>query len=78
MIGHIRPVDQICDASGRPLQVQGKSMKAAHTGMGVSSGDFNALVEDLIGALDRFKVEEADKNALLAALGPMKSDIVEK
>lgn len=53
-------------------------MKAAHTGMGVSSGDFNALVEDLIGALDRFKVEEADKNALLAALGPMKSDIVEK
>ena len=71
-------VDQICEASGGPCKYKGKSMKAAHMGMGISGADFGALVEDLVGALDKFKVKEADKNALLGVLGPMKSDIVEK
>ena len=71
-------VDQICQAAGGPCKYTGKSMKDAHKGMGVSGADFNALVEDLVAALDKFHVKEADKNALLGALGPMKSDIVEK
>jgi hemoglobin len=53
-------------------------MKAAHAGMGISGADFGALAEDLVGALDKFMVKEADKNTLLGVLGPMKSDIVEK
>ena len=69
-------VDQICEASGGPCKYSGKGMSAAHAGMGIHDGDFNALVEDLVRALDKFKVAEADKNALLAALGPMKTDIV--
>jgi hemoglobin len=71
-------VDQICEASGGPCKYKGKSMKAAHAGMGISGADFNALVEDLVGALDKFNVKPADKNTLLGVLGPMKSDIVEK
>ena len=71
-------VDQICQASGGPCKYTGKSMKEAHAGMGVSTADFNALVEDLVAALDKFKVAEADKTTLLGVLGPMKSDIVEK
>ena len=71
-------VDQICEASGGPCKYKGKSMKEAHKGMGVSGADFNALVEDLVGALDKFKVPEKEKGELLGALGPMKSDIVEK
>jgi hemoglobin len=71
-------VDQICEATGGPCKYTGKSMKDAHAGMGITSADFNALVEDLVGALDKFKVKEADKNALLGALGSMKSEIVEK
>src|SRR6516225_6827682 len=69
-------VDQICQASGGPCKYTGKSMKDAHQGMGISSADFGALVEDLVGALDKFKVPEAEKNQLLGALGPMKGDIV--
>jgi len=37
---------------------------------------FNALVEDLVKALDQFKVGATEKNELLGALGPMKGDIV--
>jgi len=69
-------VDQICEASGGPCKYTGKDMKTAHSGMGVQSAHFDALVEDLVGALDKYHVAEADKSTLLGVLGPMKADIV--
>lgn len=71
-------VNQICQASGGPCKYTGRDIKTAHAGMGVATADFNALVEDLVGALDKFKVGEKEKGELLGVLGPMKSDIVEK
>lgn len=70
-------VDQICEASGGPCKYTGKDMKTAHRGMGISSADFNALVEDLVGALDKFSVGPTEKNQLLSVLGPMQGQIVE-
>jgi hemoglobin len=71
-------VDQICSATGGPCKYEGKDMKTAHAGMGVKEADFNALVEDLVKALDEFKVPEKEKGELLSALGGMKADIVTK
>lgn len=68
--------EQICAASGGGCTYTGKDMKTAHAGMGVKEADFNALVEDLVKALDNAHVADADKQALLSVLGPMKSDIV--
>lgn len=70
-------VDQICEASGGPCKYKGKNMKDAHRNMGVKDEHFNALVENLVRALDKFQVGEKEKNELLGALGPMKGDIVE-
>lgn len=69
-------VDQICEASGGPCKYTGKTMKESHTGMGVKDEHFNALVEDLVKSLDKFKVPEKEKGELLGALGGMKGDIV--
>jgi truncated hemoglobin YjbI len=69
-------VNQICQASGGPCKYTGKDMKTAHKGMGITDADFGALVEDLVKALDKFKVGEKEKGELLGALGPMKGDIV--
>jgi len=55
----------------------GRDMKSTHKDMGVTDGEFNALVEDLSGALDKLKVPAAEKNELLGLLAPMKGDIVE-
>ena len=71
-------VDQICEASGGPCKYKGKDMKTAHMGMGVSGADFTALVEDLSGALDKLMVGAHEKEQLLGALAPMKTQIVEK
>lgn len=71
-------VDQICQAAGGPCKYTGQDMKTAHAGMGITGADFNALVEDLTATLDKFRVGDKEKNDLLGALGPMKSDIVTK
>jgi hemoglobin len=71
-------VDQICEGSGGPCKYTGRSMKDTHVGMGITSPAFDALVEDLVKALDEFKVGETEKAELLSILGPMRADIVER
>jgi hemoglobin len=52
-------------------------MKRTHDGMGVTGGEFEALVEDLVTTLDRFSVPAAEQQELLGILGPLRTDIVE-
>ena len=71
-------VNQICEASGGPCKYTGRTMKQTHAGMGVTEAAFGELGEDLVSALDHHKVGKTEKDELLAVLGPMKADIVEK
>jgi hemoglobin len=73
--GHL--VDQVCMATGGPCTYTGRTMKATHAGMRISHAEFGALVEDLVAALDTFKVPQKEKSELLGLLGPMNKDIVE-
>ena len=68
--------DQICEAAGGPCSYLGRDMKATHTGMNITDAEWNATVESLVKALDKNKVPAKEKGDLLAALGPMKKDIV--
>jgi hemoglobin len=73
--GHL--VDQVCSATGGPCTYRGRDMTTTHQGMKITNDDFNALVQDLVAALDKFNVPAQEKHELLALLGPMKKDIVE-
>jgi hemoglobin len=55
---------------------EGRSMEDSHAGMDLVDDEFNALVEDLVASLDKFKVPEKEKNEVLGALGPLKPQIV--
>jgi hemoglobin len=70
-------IEQVCEATGGPCKYTGLSMKKSHKNMGVTEGEFNAGVEDLVKALDKFNVPAAEKNELLGILGSLKGDIVE-
>jgi hemoglobin len=70
-------VDQICQASGGPCTYEGRDMRETHDGMGVTAGEFDALVEDLVATLNQFSVPKPEQDELLGLLGPMRSDIVE-
>ncbi len=69
--------DFVCKATGGPCKYTGYDMKKAHKNMGVTQGEFDAIVEDLVATLDKFKVPEEEKKELLAKLGPLAKDIIE-
>ena len=69
-------VEQICAGTGGPCTYTGRDMRSVHAGMGITDAQFNALVEDLVKSLDKFKVPEKEKGELLGILGPMKPSIV--
>jgi hemoglobin len=71
-------VDQICEATGGPCKYTCRSMKDSHAGLGCTADNFNAIVEDLVAALNKFKVGKKEQDELLGILGPLQSDIVEK
>jgi hemoglobin len=70
-------VEQLCVATGGPCEYTGRDMVKTHKNMKVTEGEFDALVEDLVAALDKFNVASPEKNALLNVLAPLKSQIVE-
>ena len=70
-------VDQVCAQTGGPCTYTGRTMKETHLNMGVTEGEFNALVEDLVTTLNAFNVPKPEQDELLNALGTMKGDIVE-
>ncbi|MCS6991540.1 MAG: group 1 truncated hemoglobin [Chitinophagales bacterium] len=77
-------IDQICEATGGPCIYKGLSMKEAHstaTNPGanvanITDEEFNALVGDLVMAMNTLNVPADLQNELLAILAPMKDDIV--
>lgn len=69
-------VEQICFESGGPCTYTGRDMVEAHASRKVSNADFNALVEDLMWAMDQRKVPRTAQNRLLGRLAPMHPDIV--
>jgi len=69
-------IGQVAHCPG--VKYKGRNMKTVHKHMAVTEGEFNAVAEDLVKTLDEFKVPEKEKNELLAAISPLKKDIVEK
>ncbi|HEX4421576.1 MAG TPA: hypothetical protein VH165_26855 [Kofleriaceae bacterium] len=69
-------VEFVCMATGGPCKYTGQDMETSHAGMELVDDEFTALVEDLAGALDKFKVPAKEKGELLGALGPLQPQIV--
>jgi hemoglobin len=69
-------VELVCMATGGPCRYSGLDMETSHAGMEIVEEEFTALVEDLAGALDKFKVPAKEKGELLGALGPMAPQMV--
>ena len=70
-------VDQLCQDTGGPCTYMGLNMRQAHTNMGVTSGEWDAFIEDLVATLNDFNVGKAEQDELLDNLRPMRAEIVE-
>ena len=69
-------IEQVCNATGGPCDYTGRDMPTTHVNMGVTDGEFDALVEDLTATLNQLGVPAAEQNELLGILGPLRSQIV--
>ena len=70
-------VDLICLATGGPCTYTGRNMTEAHHNMGVTGGEWDAFVEDVVTVLNDFKVGKTEQDELLNSLAPMRPEIVE-
>lgn len=71
-----RLVEQFCAELGGPCTYGGRTMAESHASLGVTEADFNALVEDLVDAMQARGVPRRAQNRLLARLAPMHAEIV--
>ena len=69
-------VDFLCVATGGPCTYTGRDMKTAHTGLGITEGDWNASVKDLTATFDKFNVPDKERQEVLTAVSGLKGDIV--
>jgi len=71
-------LDQFCKAAGGPCEYLGRDMKTTHGGLGITEAEWDAAAKHLVGAMDKYKVPQAEKDELMAFVGTQKKDIVEK
>lgn len=62
--------------SGGPQEYHGKDMLSAHQGMNVSQGEYMHVIDDIMKALEKNKIDEQTRNDVLAIAYSLKTDIV--
>ncbi|MEX1222293.1 MAG: group 1 truncated hemoglobin [Idiomarina sp.] len=73
---HQMLTEQVCEISGGPCTYTGEDMVKIHTGLNITNADFNALVENLIIAMEREDVPTTAQNRLLSLLADMHNEVV--
>ncbi|MBQ0833910.1 group 1 truncated hemoglobin [Marinobacter sp.] len=72
---HRHLTDQLCELSGGPCTYSGRGIREAHSAMGITNTQFNALAEDLILAMEANQIPTAAQNRLIKQLLPLYPDI---
>ena len=65
-----------CAGSGGPEPYTGKDMLAAHKGMNISEQEYLAAMDDIVGAMNKNKLDEGTKNDVIAILYSLKGNII--
>lgn len=71
-------IEKFCSLTGGPCTYTGASMVDAHSGRQITEAQFNALVEDLIDAMEEQKIAVATQNRLIAILAPMRPEVIRR
>ncbi len=62
--------------SGGPEQYTGKDMPTAHRGMNISQGEYMSVIDDILLALDKRKIDEQSRKDVLAILFSLKDQMI--
>ncbi|MDJ0813634.1 MAG: group 1 truncated hemoglobin [Woeseiaceae bacterium] len=62
--------------TGGPAKYEGRDMTTAHAGMGLSDADFDSAVADVLKALDKNGIDEAEKTEVAAILESLRPAVM--
>lgn len=62
--------------SGGPEKYSGRDMRTAHKGMNISEQEYLAVMDDIMGTLDKHEIDEATQKDVLAILYSLKGEII--
>jgi hemoglobin len=62
--------------SGGPEQYAGRSMPDAHRGMNISEQEFLAVVDDILGTLEKHDIDAETRKDVLAIVYSLKGEII--
>lgn len=62
--------------SGGPAPYTGRDMLTTHRGMNISEQEYLAVMDDIMGALDKHRIDETTKKDVLAILYSLKGQII--
>jgi hemoglobin len=66
----------VCMAAGGPQRYTGRSMHDSHEHLKITAGEWEAFLDDLQQALDKFHVPPAEQSELHAIVASLRADIV--
>ncbi len=66
----------ISASTGGSIKYTGKDMLTTHAGMNISDMEFNAVVDDVMNALEQNHVGKQEQNEMLAILWSVKDQVV--
>ena len=68
--------EMVCGAAGGPQKYSGRSMRDSHQDLRITAGEWEAFLDDLQQALDKFGVPQAEQAELKAIVASTRADIV--
>jgi hemoglobin len=68
--------EMVCEAAGGPQKYSGRSMRDSHKDLRITAGEWEAFMDDLQQALDKFSVPQAEQAELKAIVATTRADIV--
>ncbi|MBK7952138.1 MAG: group 1 truncated hemoglobin [Deltaproteobacteria bacterium] len=66
----------LCQTFDGPCRYEGAPLAEVHRGMQISQREFNAVVEDLVRAMESLRIPTPVQNRVLARLAPMREQVV--
>ena len=71
-------IDQICGLAGGPCLYIGRTMVAAHQGLGITQDLWELSQKKMGETLDELKIKDPERSELIAVIEKLRPDIVQK
>jgi hemoglobin len=71
-------IDFFSAGGGGPVEYKGRDMPTTHQGMNISASEYMHVIDDIMGVLEKHKIDDESKKDVLAILWSLKETIIAK